>query len=162
MTVNEKIAYLKGLMEGLDFKSDTPEKKILASVVEILGDMCEVDDSISDRMDNLEEYLSELDSDLGDVEDVICGTDGDDDSDGYEDDGEIEDENDDEDDNDSADDEDDEDDGGDVFEVECPECGETIYFDESLLDRKEIRCPNCNKLFSFEISDDDEDKTSED
>lgn len=165
MTVNEKIAYLKGLMEGLDFEPDTPEKRILSLVVEIIGDMCEVDDSISDRMDNLEEYISEIDSDLGDVEEVLCerppeppfdpneylsSFDDIDDLEDLDDDDldELEelDEYDDE-------DEDDDDEVDDTFSVECPECGEEVYFDSSLLDRKEIRCPSCNNLFKFRIDE---------
>lgn len=164
MTVNEKLAYLKGLMDGLEFEPDTPEKKILSLVVEILGDMCEVDDSISDRMDNLEEYISELDSDLGEVEEVLCDRPpeppfdprdylgdleefDDDDLDDLE-------ELDDYDEDDDFDDDDDEDDDeDDTFSVECPECGEEVYFDSSLLDRKEIRCPSCNKLFPFRLDE---------
>lgn len=166
MTVNEKIAYLKGLMEGLDFEPDTPEKRILSLVVEIIGDMSEVDDSISDRMDNLEEYISEIDSDLGDVEEVLCecppeppfdpneylnSFDDLDDLDDIDNDDlcELEelDEYDDDDDDDEKDEEDD------TFSVECPECGEEVYFDSSLLGRKEIRCPSCNNLFKFRIDE---------
>lgn len=166
MTVNEKIAYLKGLMEGLDFEPDTPEKRILSLVVEIIGDMSEVDDSISDRMDNLEEYISEIDSDLGDVEEVLCecppeppfdpneylnSFDDLDDLDDIDDDDLCELEELDEYDDDDDDDEEDEED--DTFSVECPECGEEVYFDSSLLDRKEIRCPSCNNLFKFRIDE---------
>lgn len=150
MTVNEKVAYIKGLMEGLDFKPDTSEKKILSLVVDLLADMCEADDSISDRMDNLEQYLSELDSDLGDVEELLCDSDNGDDDD-------VDDVDDDDiaapDDGDSEEDDDDDDDDSDIFEVECPNCGETVYFDSSLLDKKEIRCPACNEKFSFEFNE---------
>ena len=152
MTVNEKVAYIKGLMEGLDFKPDTSEKKILSLVVDLLADMCEADDSISDRMDNLEQYLSELDSDLGDVEELLCDHDN----------GDVDDVDDvddddidapDDDDSEEDDDDDDDDDDSDIFEVECPNCGETVYFDSSLLDKKEIRCPACNEKFSFEFNE---------
>lgn len=168
MTVNEKIAYLKGLMEGLDFEPDTPEKRILSLVVEIIGDMCEVDDSISDRMDNLEEYISEIDSDLGDVEEVLCECPPEppfdpneylSDFDDLDDLDDLDDINDDElDDLDELEeldeyDDDDEDEEDDTFSVECPECGEEVYFDSSLLDRKEIRCPSCNNLFKFRIDE---------
>lgn len=164
MTVNEKLAYLKGLMDGLEFEPNTPEKKILSLVVEILGDMCEVDDSISDRMDNLEEYISEIDSDLGEVEEVLCDRppeppfDPRDYLDGLEDLEDLADldgleEYDDDDDLDDDDDYDEDDDDDETFSVECPECGEEVYFDSSLLDRKEIRCPSCNKLFPFRLDE---------
>ena len=153
MTVNEKVAYIKGLMEGLDFKPDTSEKKILSLVVDLLADMCEADDSISDRMDNLEEYLSELDSDLGDVEELLCDPDNGDDDDVDDVDDVDDDDIDTPDDGDSEEDDDDDDDDSDIFEVECPNCGETVYFDSSLLDKKEIRCPACNEKFSFEFNE---------
>lgn len=164
MTVNEKIAYLKGLMEGLDFEPDTPEKRILSLVVEIIGDMCEVDDSISDRMDNLEEYISEIDSDLGDVEEVLCECppeppfDPNEYLNSFDDLDELDDIDDDELEeleelDEYDDDDDDEDEEDDTFSVECPECGEEVYFDSSLLDRKEIRCPSCNNLFKFRIDE---------
>ena len=40
---------------------------------------------------------------------------------------------------------DDEDDDEDYIEVECPSCGETIYFDHSMLEEDDdLICPNCN------------------
>lgn len=158
MTVNEKVAYIKGLMEGLDFKPDTSEKKILSLVVDLLADMCEADDSISDRMDNLEQYLSELDSDLGDVEELLCASDSNDvDDDDIDDPDDYDNDDDDDGDDGDGDGDDDDDDGDDddIFEVECPNCGETVYFDSSLLDKKEIRCPACNEKFSFEFNEDE-------
>lgn len=34
-------------------------------------------------------------------------------------------------------------------ETICPSCGETVYFDEAMLDNDELICPNCNaNIFS--------------
>ena len=39
MTLSEKSAYLKGLMEGMKLDTETNEGKLLAAVVDLLGDM---------------------------------------------------------------------------------------------------------------------------
>ena len=60
-------------------------------------------------------------------------------------------------------------------EIDCPKCGETIYFDMDMLDSENgLLCPNCNTAIELEISecgcgcccqdddDDDEDEEDED
>ena len=39
MTLSEKSAYLKGLMEGLQLDTEKAEGKMIASIVELLGDV---------------------------------------------------------------------------------------------------------------------------
>ena len=39
MTISEKAAYLKGLMDGLNLDTEKPEGKMIASIVELLGDV---------------------------------------------------------------------------------------------------------------------------
>lgn len=40
----------------------------------------------------------------------------------------------------------------DFFEVVCPACGETIYFDEDMLDSEEgLICPCCNEPIDLDI-----------
>ena len=39
MTINEKSAYLKGLMDGLNLNQETAEGKMIASIVDLLGDI---------------------------------------------------------------------------------------------------------------------------
>lgn len=34
----------------------------------------------------------------------------------------------------------------DFIEVECPDCGETVYFDMNMLDSADLVCPNCEAL----------------
>ena len=46
-----------------------------------------------------------------------------------------------------------EDDG--FYEVECPSCGETVYFDDTL-DTDSLVCPACGeKVMDFELCDGD-------
>ena len=39
MTINEKAAYLKGLMEGLQLDTEKAEGKMIAAMVDLLGDL---------------------------------------------------------------------------------------------------------------------------
>ena len=50
-------------------------------------------------------------------------------------------------------DDDDEDfDDDDFVEVECPSCGETVYFDVDMVDSEEgLICPNCNAPIELDI-----------
>lgn len=146
MNITEKVAYLKGLMEGLGFKPETPEQKILNSVVDILDDLAKSVNGTEQDVDYLMDYVDELDSDLGDVEGYLFADEDEDydDEDDYEDDEDYyEDEDDDEDD----------DDEDEVYEFECPECGEKIYLSSALTDKQEITCPACSKRLTFDAEE---------
>ena len=39
MTISEKSAYLKGLMEGMNLNTESKEGKIISAIVDLLGDM---------------------------------------------------------------------------------------------------------------------------
>ena len=128
MTLTEKTAYIKGLMEGLDFKADTPEKKILAAVIDLLDDVAIAVTEAEEDIEYLNDYVEELDSDLGDVESDIYECD------------------------DDFDDEDDDDDD-DYYEAVCPKCGEVIYLDEDLLECDDILCPECGEKLICELDE---------
>lgn len=55
--LRERYKYLEGLTEGLDIKGDTNESKILLGVLELL-------DNVTLQMQELEEYIAEVDHDL--------------------------------------------------------------------------------------------------
>ena len=76
MTITEKVAYLKGLADGMKLDRETNEGKLFGAIIETLEDMAL---SITDA----EERLDVLDEDLAEVEDAV-----------YEDDDEDEDEDD--------------------------------------------------------------------
>ena len=144
MSISERVAYLRGLMEGLNFGNETPEQKVLNEIVDILGDMADEIELVEENVDMINDYCEELDEDLGAVEEYF-----------------IDDEDDEEDyevcDGNCADcDEDCEHSGeeGDFFESECPACGDTVYIDESLIEKGEVICPNCHKKLSIVDAED--------
>lgn len=129
MTISEKVAYLKGLAEGLDLDTSKSKEAKLISVM--IGILEEIGMSIEDLEENtvaLGEELDAVSDDLSDVEKAVF---------------EDEDEDD-----DCCCDEDD-----DFFEVDCPNCGETLVIDESVLEEGVIQCPSCNQKFALDLSD---------
>ena len=108
-------------------------------------------------MSDLEDYVEELDEDLGDVEEVLVGdSDGDEDEDSDEEDGDFC--NGDcaecDEDCDFGEDDDDDEDDDEYFEVVCPSCGDVINFDSSI-DPENLRCPNCGQKFECIVDEDD-------
>lgn len=82
----QKVAYLKGLAEGLGVAESSKEGKVLVQIIEVLESFTNVlDDLIEDQMD-LEEYVNFIDEDLADVEEDIYGEDDDDDDYDFDDD----------------------------------------------------------------------------
>ena len=153
MTINEKAAYLKGLMEGLQLDTDKAEGKMIAAIVDLLGDVTKKLTNMEDTTIAISDELDEIEEDLDAIEDFIM----DDDDDDYDDD---DDDDDDYDEEDFDDDEYDEEgfDFGDeettIYEVECA-CGNIIDFDEEVLEQGSMICPNCGETLEFSTEDDE-------
>ncbi len=83
MNITEKTAYLKGLMAGLNIDESKPEGKLLVAIVETLDEMANEIADLGDVAEYLEDYIDEVDHDLGDLEteyyDCDCDCDDDDD-----------------------------------------------------------------------------------
>ena len=50
---------------------------------------------------------------------------------------------------------------GDLYEIVCPSCGDSIYLDEGMVDEGEMDCPNCGEHLEFDF-DDEEEESEED
>ena len=142
MEISEKVAYLKGLAEGLKLDAESNEGKLFAAIIDVLEDMADEIADMQDEMVDLEDGLDAVSDDLSEVEESLY---------------ELEDEDEDE----WDDDEDEED----CFMTTCPECEEEIFFDDTMLEDGEIICPNCGAKLEFDLSDladaADEDKDEE-
>ena len=150
MTISEKSAYLKGLMDGLKLDTESNEGKMIAAIVDLLGDvtrrLADVEETtiaISDELDEIEEDLDAIEDYILDEEDDYDDEDEDDDYDFSDDDEEYE-EGFDFGDEDST-----------IYEVECA-CGEIIDFDEETLEEGSIVCPNCGETLEFSLEDDED------
>ena len=136
MTISEKAAYLKGLMDGLNLDTEKAEGKMISAIVELLGDVTKRLADVEETTIAISDELDEIEEDLDAIEDYILDEDEDDDWD------------DDDDDDDEDEDEDWDDEGFDfgdedsiIYEVECA-CGERIQFDEETLEKGSMICPN--------------------
>lgn len=153
MTISEKSAYLKGLMDGLKLDTETNEGKMIAAIVDLLGDMTKKVVDIEDTTIAISDELDEIEEDLDAIEDYIL--DEEDDEDDYVDeDGWDDDEDDEEDDGEEGFDFGDEETT--VYEVQCA-CGNIIDFDEDVLESGSIVCDKCGETLEFSFDDDEED-----
>ncbi len=149
MTISEKSAYRKGLMDGLKLGTESDEGKMISAIVDLLGDMAKKITDIEDTTIAISDELDEIEEDLDAIEDYIM--DEEDDYDEYDDD---EDEWDEDEEYEEGFDFGDED--STIYEVECPTCGEIINFDEDTLEAGSIACPNCGEKLEFSLEDDEE------
>ena len=71
MTITEKAAYIKGLVDGLELDGSTKEGKVLAAIIDLVTDIAEDVTDIAEDVEYLEEYIEELDEDLGGLEEYV-------------------------------------------------------------------------------------------
>mgnify|MGYP006967310986 CR=1 FL=1 len=148
MTISEKSAYLKGLMDGLKLDTEKDEGKMIAAIVDLLGDMAKRIGDIEETTIAISDELDEIEEDLDAIEDFIMDEDEDDFEDEEEEDWDDEDE-------DFEEGFDFGDEESIIYEVECA-CGEIINFDEEILEQGSMKCPNCGELLEFSLEDDEE------
>ena len=155
MTISEKSAYLKGLMDGLNLNTETNEGKMIAAIVDLLGDVTRRLPDVEETTIAISDELDEIEEDLDAIEDFIL------DEDDYDDDEDWDDEEDEDDWDDEDEDYEEGFDFGDpdttIYEVECA-CGSIINFDEETLEEGSIVCPNCGETLEFSLEDEDEDE----
>ena len=147
--LGKKVGFLKGLMEGMSFDTESANGKLMAGIVGLLGDLSDRVEAIDELLEDLNDYVESIDEDLTELE----GT-RDDDDDGL------------------FDDEDDDDDFDDMLfnnsedklhllrpapseapESEedslagnlCPECHAMFVTSLNDPEGSEYVCPNCNK-----------------
>jgi len=134
--MGEKVAYLKGLAEGMRLDAESDQGKLMLAMIDAMEAFADGHEEMGEQLGELQQYVEEIDSDVSDLEEVLFS------------------EEEDEDDEDEEDDEDDEDGDG-LIEYECPHCGTVVFFDEEAFDMEEKHlCPNCHRNV---FDDDDED-----
>ncbi len=134
MTITEKVAYIRGLADGLKLDKSKDEVKVINKIIDLLEDLTADYSDLNDYVDELSAQVDEIDEDLAALEDDFADLE------------ECEDYDDDDD-----DDEYDEEDA--FYEVTCPTCNQTICLDENMLVDGEVECPNCGELLEFDLND---------
>lgn len=164
MKLTEKIAYMKGLLDGMELDGTTKEGKAILQMAEVMEEMGVYIDDLQSQIDELTELCDLLDHDLGEVETDLYGDD--DDFDDDDDDFEFDDDEDDDDDDqfrigkvlpadydDFSYDDDDEDFDNEVYVVNCPSCDESVNLTERELEEGSIVCPHCGEVLEFNYDD---------
>ena len=151
MTISEKSAYLKGLMDGLDLDTEKAEGKMIASIVDLLGDVTRKLTDIEDTTIAISDELDEIEEDLDAIEDYILDEE-DEDADWDEDEWDEDDDWDDDEEYEEGFDFGDED--SIIYEVKCA-CGNVINFDEETLEKGSIVCDQCGETLEFSFDEDE-------
>lgn len=144
--MGEKVAYLKGLAEGMRLDAESDQGKLLLAMIDAMEAFASEHEDTCAQLDELQQYVEEIDSDVSDLEEALFSEDEDDEED--EDDGE----------------DDDDEDGDGLIEYECPHCGTVVFFDEEAFDMEDKHlCPNCHRsIFDDEDSFDEDDNAEGD
>ncbi len=124
MGVSEKVAYLKGLMEGLKIDAESDSGKMFKAIIDVLDEVALEIEDLTDEVMEVGDGLDVVSDDLADIEEMVY---------------------------DDEDEDDDEDEP--VYMTTCPECEEEIYFDEDYLEDGVVVCPNCGAKLEFDAED---------
>lgn len=131
MDVKERIAYLRGLIEGAEsFPSGSTARTVWEHLLWVCDELADSVVELEAAHEDLAGYVEAIDADLLGLEEEVYGEE-------------------------LADGEDEEDDG--LIRTECPRCGEEVYFEEELLygdGGVEISCPECGEVLYRGQSDD--------
>ena len=127
--LREKVAYLKGLAEGMQLDDSKNEGKLLKAMIDVLEDIAMAVDDMEAEQESISELVEEIDEDLAEVENIVYSFNKeyrftnkpeDEDEEGEED--------------------------GEGEELECPHCNEKIRVDDDMLEHGSnvIECPHCH------------------
>ena len=126
MTISEKVAYIKGLAEGMKLDADKDENKLILNILDVLADLAtDLEDTecgleeLSEQVDAVDEDLDALETEFYDECDDCCGCD------------------------------------DDLYEITCPACETEFEVDEDTLLDGSIECPNCGETLEFDIECED-------
>jgi len=62
--LTEKIAYLRGLADGMNLDKETNEGKLISEIIDVLGDMGADVDSLFDIVDDIDEAVADIEEEV--------------------------------------------------------------------------------------------------
>ncbi len=125
-----KVSYLKGLAEGMQISDSTNEGKLFRAIIDVLNDIAITVDDIEEVQEQLSEQVDEIDEDLGEIESLLYEDEDDDECDcgeGVEEDICN-------------------------TEFGCPHCGGTVNLVDAYMKKDSVLCPHCHKEIEIEWS----------
>lgn len=121
--LKEKAAYMRGLLEGMEFNQNSREKILWEGMINFCNEVAENLHDFKETHEEFAEYVEAIDEDLGVLEKYFYNT------------------------NEEAEEESDvisNEDGDTVIEMECPNCKEELYFTDEA-GNYEVLCPECGE-----------------
>jgi len=73
--ISEKVSYLQGLAEGLNFSDSNPHGRIVAGILEVLDEMAGTLGALRCDIEGVKDYVESIDEDLCDLEESILQAD---------------------------------------------------------------------------------------
>ena len=143
--ITERTAYLRGLADGLGLDKEKAENKLLLEMLSVMEEMAQQLAETNEDLDELSDYIEDMDADLAEVEEMIfedddcdCGCDCDDcDCDDCDCDCDCDCEQ--------------------ELSFDCPNCGKTVMIKASDIDFDESPvCSACGQPFFVDVEDEDE------
>lgn len=124
--IKEKVAYLRGLAEGMDI-GDNQQGKLFNAIIAAMDVMADAVEENEAAITEIDECIDDIYDDLDNIDEYLFD-----------------------------DEDDDEFDEDDFIEMECPSCGETVFFDSEMMNSGEdLICPNCNVVMVPSNEDED-------
>ena len=124
MTVLERVAYLRGLYEGLEIDTGKKEGKLLTGMLETMEELAQSVTDLQEQNNGLLNELNDIYEELSAITEDFLDEEEDDLAEGEE-----------------------------LYQVICPTCGEVIYLDEDMLEEGSISCTACGEELEFDLSD---------
>ena len=73
--MGEKVAYLKGLAEGLGVNAETEQGKLMLAMIDTLEAFAAQHEETVSELRELQEYVEEIDNDVSDMEEALFSLD---------------------------------------------------------------------------------------
>jgi DNA-directed RNA polymerase subunit RPC12/RpoP len=127
MSAREKIAYLRGLIEGQNIAENASLSKFHEALLGALDSIAEELDDLASGQEDIREYVEDLENEIDSFEDhsygdCVCDS--------------------------EADEMDDEDEEEEYEPVTCPGCGKDFFYQpDAYEDDEDLLCPHCGKPF---------------
>ena len=67
-SLEKKAGFLNGLLEGMQLDKDSPKGKLYTGIVELLAELCDRTEAMDEMLNELNEYVEDIDDDLARLE----------------------------------------------------------------------------------------------
>ncbi len=122
MTITEKVAFLRGLIEGSELKFDDKKGKVFELAIDLIDELATAVSDLDEDVSVLYDDVDDLSEAIEDIDHVLYHL--------------------------SDEDEEDEDF---TYEIQCEHCGEKLTVDEDALLSDDLVCPACGEPIEFEF-----------